>query len=73
VHQFALADLLRHWAWDFEKDDRELKVRVDGQLVFNDIFRVGKAAVAGLGIAYVPEDLAQPYLTKGRLERVREE
>jgi DNA-binding transcriptional LysR family regulator len=31
------------------------------------------AALAGFGLAYVPEDLAQPYLAKGRLERVLEE
>lgn len=61
------------WAWEFEKDGRELKVRVDGQLVFNDILRVLNAAVAGFGIAYVPEGLAQPYLAKGRLERVLED
>jgi DNA-binding transcriptional LysR family regulator len=61
------------WAWEFEKDGRELKVRVDGQLVFNDILRVLNAAVAGFGIAYVPEGLALPYLAKGRLERVLED
>jgi len=61
------------YAWEFEKDGRELKVRVDGQLVFNNILRVLSAAVAGFGIAYVPEDLARPYLAKGRLERVLED
>jgi DNA-binding transcriptional LysR family regulator len=61
------------WAWEFEKDGRELKVRVDGQLVFNNIFRVLNAAIAGFGIAYVPEDLARPYFAKGRLERVLED
>jgi DNA-binding transcriptional LysR family regulator len=61
------------YAWEFEKDDRELKVRVEGQLVFNGIFEVLDAALAGLGLAYVPEDLAQPHLTKGRLKRVLEE
>ncbi len=61
------------YAWEFGKDGRELKVRVEGQLIFNGIFQVLDAAVAGLGIAFVPEDIAQPYLAKGRLMRVLEE
>jgi DNA-binding transcriptional LysR family regulator len=58
------------YAWDFEKDGRELKVRVEGQVVFNGIFPVFNAAVDGFGLAYVPEDLAKPLLAKGRLQRV---
>ena len=61
------------YAWEFERDGRELKVRVDGQLVFNGIFQVLDAALAGLGLAFVPEDLAQPHLAKGRLKRVLED
>src|SRR6266436_5074413 len=61
------------YAWEFERDGRELKVRVEGQLAFNGIFQVLDAALAGLGLAYVPEDLAQPYLARGRLKRVLEE
>ena len=61
------------YAWEFERDGRELKVRGEGQLAFNGIFQVLDAAVAGLGLAYVPEDLAEPYLAKGRLKRVLED
>lgn len=61
------------YAWEFEKGGRELKVRVEGQLVFNGVFHVLDAAVRGFGIAYVPEDLAQPYLANGRLKRVLED
>lgn len=61
------------WAWEFEKSGRELRVRVDGQLVFNNIFQVRDAALTGVGLAYVPEDLAQPYLSKGQLVRVLED
>jgi DNA-binding transcriptional LysR family regulator len=61
------------YAWEFERDGRELKVRVDGQLVFNGIFQVLDAALAGLGLAFVPEDLAQSDLAKGRLKRVLED
>lgn len=55
------------WAWEFERNGRELKVRVDGQLIFNNIFQVRDAALDGIGLAYIPEDLARPYITKGQL------
>jgi DNA-binding transcriptional LysR family regulator len=58
------------YAWEFEKDRHELKVRVEGQLVFNGTFQMLNAALAGFGLAYVPEDLVLPHLTKGRLKRV---
>jgi DNA-binding transcriptional LysR family regulator len=61
------------YAWEFEKGSRELKVRVEGQLVFNGTFQMLNAALAGFGLAYVPEDLAQPHLAKGRLKRVLED
>jgi DNA-binding transcriptional LysR family regulator len=61
------------YAWEFERGGREVKVRVEGQLIFNGIFQVLNAALAGFGLAYVPEDLAQPYLAKGRLKQVLEE
>jgi DNA-binding transcriptional LysR family regulator len=58
------------YAWEFEKDGQELKVRVEGQFVFNATAQMLNAALAGFGLAYVPEDLAQPHLAKGRLKRV---
>jgi DNA-binding transcriptional LysR family regulator len=61
------------YAWEFEKDGRALKVRVDGQLVFNTIDLRLQAALAGLGLAYMPEDLAKPDLAQGRLVRVLED
>jgi DNA-binding transcriptional LysR family regulator len=61
------------WAWEFERNGRELKVRVDGQLIFNNIFQVRDAALAGYGLAYVPEDLARPYLSRGQLVWVLQE
>jgi DNA-binding transcriptional LysR family regulator len=61
------------YAWEFEKDGRELRVRVEGQLVVSSVFQALDAAVAGLGVGYVPEDLAEPYLAKGRLKRALED
>jgi len=61
------------YAWEFEKDGHALKVHVEGQLVFNGTFQMLNAALAGFGLAYVPEDVAQPHLAKRRLTRVLEE
>ncbi|MGO4123180.1 LysR family transcriptional regulator [Inquilinus sp. YAF38] len=61
------------YAWEFERDRREVRVRVDGQLVFNGIFQILDAALAGFGLAHVPEDLARPHLARGRLQRVLED
>ena len=61
------------YAWEFEKGGRDLKVRIDGQLVYNTTAQMLNAALAGLGLAYVPEGLAQPHLAEGRLKRVLED
>jgi len=61
------------YAWEFEKGGRELKVRVEGQLTFNGSFQMLNAALGGFGLAFVLEDLAQPYIAKGRLNRVLED
>ncbi|WP_439598180.1 LysR family transcriptional regulator [Falsiroseomonas sp.] len=58
------------YAWEFERGGRELRVRAEGPLVFNVAPPLLRAALAGLGLAYVFEDQAQPYLAEGRLERV---
>lgn len=61
------------YAWEFEKGARDFKVRVEGQLVFNSIFQVLDGAVSGLGLGFVPEDIAEPYLAKGHLQQVLED
>ncbi|MES1150369.1 MAG: LysR family transcriptional regulator [Dongia sp.] len=58
------------YAWEFEKDGRELKVRVEGQLVFNNAGLRLRAVLAGLGLAYMPENVTRPLVTEGRLVRV---
>jgi DNA-binding transcriptional LysR family regulator len=58
------------YAWEFEKRGRALKVRVEGQLVFNNIALRVNAALAGLGLAYLPEDQVEEHLAEGRLVRV---
>jgi DNA-binding transcriptional LysR family regulator len=61
------------YAWEFEKGKRELRVRVDGQLVFNTIRQRLDAALAGLGLAYMTEDVAKPHIAQGSLTRVLED
>jgi DNA-binding transcriptional LysR family regulator len=58
------------YVWEFEKGGRELKVRVEGQLVFNTIGLRLKAALGGLGLAYLPEAQVQEHLARGELIRV---
>jgi DNA-binding transcriptional LysR family regulator len=58
------------FAWDLEKDGREVNVRVEGQLIFNTGGLRLASALDGLGLAYMPEDQALPYLADGRLIRV---
>ena len=55
------------YVWEFEKDGRELKVRVDGQLVFNSSALRLSAVLAGMGLAYLFEDQVESYLADGRL------
>jgi DNA-binding transcriptional LysR family regulator len=57
------------YAWEFGKDGRELNVRVDGQLVFNEMSMILKAATEGFGLAFVLEDKAAPLIADGRLNR----
>jgi DNA-binding transcriptional LysR family regulator len=58
------------YAWEFEKGRRELRVRVEGQLTFNGTAQLLNGALAGCGLAYVPEGLVETHIAKGRLTRV---
>jgi DNA-binding transcriptional LysR family regulator len=58
------------YAWEFEKNRREINVRVEGQLVFNGVASMLNAALNGLGLAYLPEALVETHVSKGRLVRV---
>jgi DNA-binding transcriptional LysR family regulator len=58
------------YIWDFEKDGRELKVRVQGRTAFNSMGMMRQAALDGFGLAYIPEDQASSAIKDGRLVRV---
>lgn len=61
------------YIWDFAKDGKDLKVRVDGQLVFNNLALRIKSALDGLGLAFLPEDQVRDHITQGRLIPVLED
>jgi DNA-binding transcriptional LysR family regulator len=61
------------YAWEFEKGSRELRVRVEGQMTCNGSGQMLNAALAGAGLAYLPEGMVEPHVAKGRLVRVLED
>lgn len=61
------------YSWEFAKDSRELRVRVEGQLTFNSTLPMVESAVDGGGIAYLPEDLVASHLADGRLVQFLDE
>ena len=60
------------YAWELKKGKREMRVRVEGRLVFNGVFQMLTAALAGFGLAFLPEDIVQPHIAAGRLKLVLE-
>ncbi len=58
------------YAWEFERNGRELRVRVDGQLVFNTSALILNAAMAGFGLAHLTEQQVRKHLDAGELVRV---
>lgn len=58
------------YAWEFEKDGRRLRVRVDGQLTFNSSYPMVDAAMSGCGLGYIPESLVREHIAAGRLVQV---
>lgn len=61
------------YAWEFGKDGKDLRVRIDGQLIFNTSYAMIDAALHGYGIAYLPEDLVDRHIASGDLILVLDE
>lgn len=79
-------DLMRHdcinmrqstagglYAWEFERDGRALRVRVEGQLTFTSSYPMVDAAICGYGVGYIPESLVTEHIRAGRLIVVLED
>ena len=60
----------RLFDWEFEREGREVAVTVDGRLTLDAPEFMVRAAVDGLGLAYVPLVDAEPHLKTGQLVRV---
>jgi DNA-binding transcriptional LysR family regulator len=61
------------YEWEFVKGKRALNARVDGTVIFNNAYDIFEAAKAGFGLAYLPEDMVRPYVSKGELISVLED
>lgn len=61
------------YAWEFEKDGQGLRVRVEGQLTFNNSYAMIDAAVSDYGIAFVPENIVESRISDGSLVQVLED
>lgn len=58
------------YAWELKNGTQQINVRVEGQLVFNSPRQILQAAIAGFGLAYLPQDATQPHIAEGRLVQV---
>jgi DNA-binding transcriptional LysR family regulator len=61
------------YSWELEKDGREVRARVDGQLAFNNVDMIVRASLAGFGLAFIMEDHVVEHIKKKRLVRVMED
>ncbi len=61
------------YAWELEKDGRQLRVRGEGQIVLNNIQMIVRAALAGFGLGFVMEDQVTAHLATGELIRILED
>ena len=61
------------YTWPFRKGRNEFNVKAEGQLVFNTLLQMVQGALDGFGLAYIPEDVARPYFSAGKLEQVLED
>jgi DNA-binding transcriptional LysR family regulator len=58
------------YPWEFGKDGRPLRVRVDGQLVFNSMRPMLAAVLDGFGLAFLPQDYVRAHLNSGKLVQI---
>lgn len=61
------------YAWELKKGKRQLNVRVDGQLTVNGVSQLLNAALSGMGLAFMLEDLAREPIDRGLLKPVLED
>lgn len=61
------------YAWEFERDGKNSKLRVNGQFAFNSPNQVLDATLDNFGFAYLPDTMVNKYLEAGQLVSVLKE
>jgi DNA-binding transcriptional LysR family regulator len=61
------------YAWELRDSEREVEVRVKGQVTFNGAYQMLHAALSGYGLAFLPQEMTQPHVDEGRLRRVMDD
>jgi DNA-binding transcriptional LysR family regulator len=61
------------YAWELRDGERDVEVRVSGQVTFDGAYQMLNAALSGYGLAFLPEELTQPHVDAGRLRRVMDD
>ncbi|MFJ4290907.1 LysR family transcriptional regulator [Cupriavidus sp. NPDC089707] len=61
------------YAWELTREGQLFEVKVSGQATCNGVYQMLRAALEGCGLAFVPEDLAGPYVRAGCLRSVLED
>lgn len=67
---FRMATHGNLYVWEFKKNGQEVKVRAEGQLIFNSLRVMLAATLSGAGLAYLPEEEVRPYLATGELQQI---
>ena len=61
------------YRWELDKGEQSLVVAVNGPLITNDVGLLTRAAIDGVGVAFMSEEQAAPHLASGALIRVLED
>ena len=61
------------YAWELEQGDREVRVRVEGQMSCNNTATIVRAALRGVGLGFVMETSVAEHIRQGKLTRVLED
>lgn len=61
------------YAWEFSKDGQDIRVKVEGQLTFNNLASRLDATLSGMGLSFVPEDCVKHDIADGKLQTALDE
>ena len=61
------------YRWEFDKGKKSLSVAVNGPLIVDDVEILVRAALDGVGLAFVSDEYVAPHLASGALVRVLED